>query len=117
MIDVILIHPKRCRFVFLIDRINKATEFIINTFMSKKTMNPFNNQIELTFEDTSPEVFERAISKAEIRNDTWKHSSLEEKAILLEKVANLMQNKKDQLSIFLKLEMGKLLAQNYTEMA
>lgn len=85
--------------------------------MSIQTINPFNNQVIKTFAEMKPDAIEAAVNKAEKCFETWRKTTYPERAALLHKVATLMRSKKDQLAKLITLEMGKLLAQSYGEIA
>jgi len=85
--------------------------------MSIQTINPFNNEVVKTFEEMTPEAIETALAQAESCFKTWRDTTYKQRAALLQKVAQLMRAKKDELAPLITLEMGKLLAQSYGEIA
>lgn len=65
----------------------------------------------------SPELVAVEISIADETFQSWRKTSYAERAELLHSVAKLMRKQQDQLSKLITLEMGKLLAQSYGEIA
>jgi succinate-semialdehyde dehydrogenase/glutarate-semialdehyde dehydrogenase len=85
--------------------------------MSIQTINPFNNELIKNFSETSPEVVESYISIADETFQHWRKTSYAHRADVLGRVARLMREQKDKLAKLITLEMGKLLAQSYGEIA
>lgn len=85
--------------------------------MAIQTVNPFNNQVVKTFEEMTPQAVDAAIALAEKTFGSWKHTSYEERAAILHRVADLMRKKSTQLAQLITLEMGKLFAQSKGEIA
>ena len=65
----------------------------------------------------TPDGVEIAISIADETFQHWRKTPFAERANLLQKVASLMRKQKDVLAKLITLEMGKLLAQSYGEIA
>lgn len=63
------------------------------------------------------EIVESELARAEIRLETWENKSYYQKVASLAKVADLLPDKTDQLSIFIKAEIDTLLAQSYRDIA
>jgi len=85
--------------------------------MAIQTINPFNNQVIKSYEEMTPDGVEIAISIADETFQHWRKTPFAERANLLQKVASLMRKQKDVLAKLITLEMGKLLAQSYGEIA
>jgi succinate-semialdehyde dehydrogenase/glutarate-semialdehyde dehydrogenase len=85
--------------------------------MAIQTINPFNNEFIKSFPEMSPELVAVEISIADETFQSWRKTSYAQRAELLHGVAKLMREQKDQLSKLITLEMGKLLAQSYGEIA
>jgi succinate-semialdehyde dehydrogenase/glutarate-semialdehyde dehydrogenase len=85
--------------------------------MPIQSINPFNNEVIKTIEELSPELVTVEISIANETFQSWRKTTFAHRAELLHKVANLMRDKKDQLSKLITLEMGKLIAQSYAEIS
>ncbi|MBC6110962.1 NAD-dependent succinate-semialdehyde dehydrogenase [Pedobacter fastidiosus] len=85
--------------------------------MAIQTINPFNNQVIKSYEEMTPDAVEIAISIADEAFQHWRKTPFSERAALLHKVAGLMRKQKDVLAKLITLEMGKLIAQSYGEIA
>jgi succinate-semialdehyde dehydrogenase/glutarate-semialdehyde dehydrogenase len=85
--------------------------------MAIQTINPFNNELIKSFQEMSPESVEIEIAAADKTFQSWRRTSYAQRADLLHHVAKLMREQKDRLSKLITLEMGKLLAQSYGEIA
>lgn len=73
-----------------------------------KTVNPATNKVEKEFDYTSEEQVKAAFEKAYQTFKTWKKTSFEERAELLNKVSRLMKERSDELAKFCSIEMGKI---------
>ncbi|MFC3562933.1 NAD-dependent succinate-semialdehyde dehydrogenase [Pedobacter jamesrossensis] len=85
--------------------------------MAIQTINPFNNQVIKSYEEMTPDAVEIAISIADETFQHWRKTSFSQRKVLLHKVADLMRSQKDVLAKLITLEMGKLIAQSYAEIA
>ncbi|MBB5638375.1 succinate-semialdehyde dehydrogenase/glutarate-semialdehyde dehydrogenase [Pedobacter cryoconitis] len=85
--------------------------------MAIQTINPFSNELIKSFQEMSPELVADEISIADETFQSWRKTSYVQRAELLHGVAKLMREQKDQLSKLITLEMGKLIAQSYGEIA
>ncbi|MBC7566762.1 MAG: NAD-dependent succinate-semialdehyde dehydrogenase [Pedobacter sp.] len=85
--------------------------------MAVQTINPFNNELIKNFQEMSPELLAVEISIADETFQSWRKTSFGHRAGLLHAVAKLMREQRDQLSGLITLEMGKLIAQSYGEIA
>jgi len=83
--------------------------------MPIQTTNPYNNKVVKTFEEISDDQLEKKLGKADKAYRSWKNTDVKERAQLLQKVADLMRQKKTELSKLITLEMGKLIAQSESE--
>ena len=83
--------------------------------MPIQTVNPYTNKVVKTFEELTDDQLERKIAKAHKTYQSWRNTPLEARARLLQKVAELMREKKAELSRLITLEMGKLIAQSEAE--
>jgi len=85
--------------------------------MAIQTVNPFNNELIKSFQEMSPELVAAEISIADETFQSWRITTYAQRADLLYGVAKLMRGQKDELAKLITLEMGKLLAQSYGEIA
>lgn len=83
--------------------------------MPIQTVNPYNNKVVKTFDEISDEMLEKKIAKAHKAYQSWKNTTVKDRAALLQKVAEIMRTKKAELSSLITLEMGKLIAQSEAE--
>jgi succinate-semialdehyde dehydrogenase / glutarate-semialdehyde dehydrogenase len=79
--------------------------------MPIQTTNPTTNDVVKSFEEIDDKKLEEAVAKANDAFAKWKKISYEERATLLHKVADLLRQKKNTLSVLITLEMGKPIAQ------
>jgi len=79
------------------------------------TVNPFTNKTVKNFAEDTPEKIEKALTTADAEFAHWRHTSYEERANLLHKVAAIMRQKKNELAQIITTEMGKLIAESVGE--
>lgn len=80
-----------------------------------KTVNPFNNKVVKEFGVMAPEEIEACINAADQAYRSWRRTSFAERRGILQKVAEIMRNRKDELGKLATLEMGKLLRESIAE--
>ncbi|MEJ7559118.1 MAG: NAD-dependent succinate-semialdehyde dehydrogenase [Pedobacter sp.] len=85
--------------------------------MAIQTINPFNNELIESFPEISQEVVQDEITIADETFQQWRKTSYIHRAALLKRVAKIMREERDRLATLITLEMGKLLAQSYAEIA
>lgn len=83
--------------------------------MSIQTTNPYTNKVVKSFRPLNDEELEHKISDAHKAYDTWKTTPIAERAKYLQKVSELMLERKHELAKIITLEMGKLIAQSEGE--
>lgn len=83
--------------------------------MPIQTTNPYNNLVVKTFEELTDDQLEKKIAKADKAYQSWKNTEIAARSQLLQKVADLMRQKKTELAKLITLEMGKLIAQSESE--
>ena len=83
--------------------------------MSMKTTNPYTNKVVTPFNTLTEEQLENKIAKAHKAYETWKTTPIVERAKYLQKVSELMLERKHELAKIITLEMGKLIAQSEAE--
>ncbi len=79
--------------------------------MPIQTISPSNNKVVESFEEMTSEAEDAAVGQATDAYKSWRKTSYQERASLLQKVAALMRSKKKSLAKLITLEMGKLIAQ------
>lgn len=82
---------------------------------SIKTVNPFTNELERTFEEMSEAQIEQILAKADQAFRSWRKTSYVERAALLHRVADIMRERKTELGKLCTIEMGKLLREAEAE--
>ena len=75
--------------------------------MPYQSVNPYDGKILKTFEELSAQQLEAALQTAEQSFQTWRHTTFTERAIIVSKVAALMNAQVDELARLVTLEMGK----------
>ena len=85
--------------------------------MSIKTTNPYTNKVVKTFDPLTEEELEQKINTAHTAYESWKTTPIPERAKYLQRVSELMLERKQELAKLITLEMGKLIAQAEAEIA
>lgn len=65
--------------------------------------------------EISPELVDSELARAERRLENWENKSYYQKVASLAKIADMLPNQTDQLSILIKAEIDSLLAQSYRD--
>lgn len=76
---------------------------------SIKTVNPFTNEVERTFEEMTEVQIEQILADADQAFRSWRHTPFAERSALLHRVAELMRERKVELGKLCTIEMGKQL--------
>lgn len=76
--------------------------------MSIQTLNPYTNQVEQTFEEFTETQVNQAIDTAQATYLSWRDTSIEERAKLMHKVADILRENADHYARLMTIEMGKL---------
>lgn len=79
--------------------------------MPIQSINPYTLEKLKSFNEMTESQIEEAITKAHKTYQTWKFTSFEERAKVLNKVASIIKEKKPELSKLITTEMGKLIKQ------
>ena len=79
--------------------------------MSIQTTNPYTNEVIKTFDEISDFVLDNLVNQSDKAFNSWKLTSYETRAALLNNVAKLLRERKTDLAKTITLEMGKLIAQ------
>ena len=75
--------------------------------MAYQSVNPNDGKVLKSFEHMTAAQLETALEKADGCFHTWKHTPYEERALVLNKAASLVQARVDELAQLATLEMGK----------
>jgi succinate-semialdehyde dehydrogenase/glutarate-semialdehyde dehydrogenase len=85
--------------MLILEKLNvfKLIKIIKNKSMSIQTTNPATNKVLKSFDEMTDEQVEAAIEKSNTFSQTWK-TSYDDRAKVLHKVAELMRQRKTNLS-------------------
>lgn len=83
--------------------------------MAIKTVNPYNNKELNRFDEFSDHIIDSKIAAAYEAFSQWKSTGISDRAALLNKVAQIMLDRKAELAKLITIEMGKLIAQSESE--
>lgn len=84
--------------------------------MSKyQSINPYNNEVFASFDNPSSQQIDEAINLANTLYHKWRHEDRKKRAEVLNKIADSLEEKSDELSKMMTLEMGKLLTESKQE--
>ncbi|WP_329125391.1 NADP-dependent succinic semialdehyde dehydrogenase [Streptomyces sp. NBC_01465] len=85
--------------------------------MAIATVNPANGETLLTFDALGPEEIEQRLASAAAAFRTYRNTAFEERARLLERAADLLDEDRDEIARTMTTEMGKPLAAARAEAA
>lgn len=85
--------------------------------MSYQTVNPFTDEIIKTYDNHNDAYVEAAISKGHALYKKWRNDPVASRADALNKLADLIESRTDELAKILTLEMGKRLIEAKGEVA
>ena len=80
-----------------------------------RSVNPYNDQLLETFEETGKKELESKLSLAEKTYKDWSHTSFNQRAGLLRETARLLRNNKNEYARIITLEMGKIIRESVAE--
>lgn len=80
-----------------------------------KTINPATGKLIKEYENTSYEQFERIVEQANLVQKEWKKNSYWVRGVYLNRIAELLRERKEELAESMALEMGKPLKQGIGE--
>lgn len=83
--------------------------------MAFKTINPFTGKDVKSFDDMSEQALEEKLQKAAACFKTWRNTDFAERKKVIQKVADLMRLKSDELAALITLEMGKRIKESKGE--
>ncbi len=72
-----------------------------------KSVNPFNGELLKTYDEMSPEEVDLAIADADQAFQVWRETTFEHRAGILQRVAQLLRERREELATMMTLEMGK----------
>lgn len=79
------------------------------------TINPFTEETVATYSLLSLNQAELAVEEAHHRFESWRRTSLDERAILMHSLADVLESHSDELARLMTTEMGKLVQQGLQE--
>ena len=86
--------------------------------MAYRTINPFTNKVEKSFDELSDQQLETKIKAAQVCfESSWRDQSFEQRKTVLKRAAALMRERQQDLAALATLEMGKLIAESAGEVA
>ena len=83
--------------------------------MAYQTVNPFTGEELTSFDEISKQALKEKLKKASTCFETWRKNSFDERKKILQKVANLMRERSDELAALVTLEMGKRIKESKGE--
>ena len=83
--------------------------------MALKSINPFTDEIIAEFEEHSEDQVNEILSKSEKAFRDWKSTSLQKRATLTQKLADILRQNKDEYARTITLEMGKAITESKAE--
>jgi succinate-semialdehyde dehydrogenase/glutarate-semialdehyde dehydrogenase len=85
--------------------------------MSYQTVNPFDNQLVKAFDEDTDQQLEAKLAAATACFATWKRTSYEARAKIVNKAAKLLHAQADRFAAVMTLEMGKRIGEAKAEVA
>ena len=83
--------------------------------MAFKTVNPFTGEEVKSFNEISITELEEKLQKAATCFETWRNTGFNERKKIIQKVAELMRERSDELATLITLEMGKRIKESKGE--
>jgi len=83
--------------------------------MAYETVNPFNGKRLKSFDEFSKSSLDEILKKANSCFDAWRLTTFDERKKVIQKVADLMRERSDELATLITLEMGKRIAESKGE--
>ncbi|MEO8795790.1 MAG: NAD-dependent succinate-semialdehyde dehydrogenase [Daejeonella sp.] len=83
--------------------------------MAYKTVNPFTGEDVKSFDEISKETLDQKLQKASSCFENWRKTSFNDRKKIVQKVADLMRERSDELSALITLEMGKRIKESKGE--
>ena len=82
-----------------------------------KVTNPATGKVEASYPTANEQDIQQAITKADDAYKEWRNISLSERSALLHKIADIYNERQDELANMIAVEMGKPVAQGKGELA
>lgn len=83
--------------------------------MAFQSTNPLTNRIEAEFEEHSPSYVESVLERSEQAYQSWSREAYEARAKRFTTLADLLEEKKEELAQLMTLEMGKVISEGRAE--
>lgn len=83
--------------------------------MAYKTVNPYTGESIKSFDEISKEALKEKLQKAAACFEAWRNNSFDERKKIVQKVADLMRERSDELAQLITLEMGKRIKESKGE--
>ena len=80
-----------------------------------KSINPFTQEVIAEYESLTNAALNKKIALAENAFSKWKQTSFQERAEMMQKLANILRENKQKLGILITNEMGKILSESVAE--
>ena len=79
--------------------------------MAYKTTNPYTNQVEKEFKNTTDEELEKTLATAHALYKKWRNEPVASRKPILHKVAELLRQRRTQYAEIMTRDMGKLIGE------
>ncbi len=83
--------------------------------MAYKTINPFTGKEVKSFDEISKEALHEKLQEASVCFETWRKTGFNERKKIIQKVADLMRERSDELAMLITAEMGKRIKESKGE--
>jgi succinate-semialdehyde dehydrogenase/glutarate-semialdehyde dehydrogenase len=83
--------------------------------MAYKTVNPYTGKEVKSFDEISKQELDRKLQEASSCFKTWRKTNFEDRKKIVQKVADLMRERSDELATLITLEMGKRIKESKGE--
>lgn len=80
-----------------------------------KSINPFTGKVISTFTKFTAEQLNSVLEKSHISFKNWRTDSFEKRSVNFKKLANLLRERKEEYSILITSEMGKIISESRAE--
>ena len=80
-----------------------------------KSINPYTGQVIATFQESTIQKANEIINKTDLAFQNWRMVKLTDRSLLMSRLANILEKKKEKLGRLITLEMGKLIGESYAE--
>lgn len=83
--------------------------------MTYRVQNPATGEVLETFEYASDQQIEQTLAAADATYRTWREQSIQDRATVIRRVAEIMLERKDELARLISVEMGKSIPESIDE--